>query len=157
MNIEEIKSCVDYDRHTGAFTYKSGKKANKINNQGYIRVSINGNRYLAHRIAYLICHGEIPEGMQIDHINRIRTDNRAENLRLVTHLENRRNRVIQSNNTSGINGVSVDKRSGRLEVHIKLRGKKIYLGTYETEAEAKAARYAANRILNFTDKHGTEL
>jgi hypothetical protein len=35
--------------------------------------------------------GEIPEGMVIDHINTIRTDNRLENLRCVTHLENNNN------------------------------------------------------------------
>lgn len=41
-----------------------------------------------HRMVYEAFKGEIPEGMEIDHINTIKTDNRLENLRVVTHQEN---------------------------------------------------------------------
>lgn len=44
-----------------------------------------------HRIIWETFYGEIPEGYQIDHINTIRTDNRLDNLRVVTQAENNRN------------------------------------------------------------------
>ena len=47
----------------------------------------------------------------IDHIKRNPYDNRLENLRIVTHQENNRNRPKQCNNTSGI--VGIRKRQNR--------------------------------------------
>ena len=52
---------------------------------GYVEVT---NHETLHRILWRVFNGEIPEGMEIDHINTIRDDNRLENLRLVTHKEN---------------------------------------------------------------------
>ena len=43
---------------------------------------------LVHRIIYQLVHGPIPEGMEIDHINGVKDDNRPENLRAVTHQRN---------------------------------------------------------------------
>lgn len=45
----------------------------------------------AHRVVWMAAHGPIPKGMMIDHINRVRDDNRIENLRLVSALGNRQN------------------------------------------------------------------
>ena len=47
--------------------------------------------YKVHRLVWEAFNGEIPEGMEIDHINTIRDDNRLENLRCVTPKENRNN------------------------------------------------------------------
>ncbi|MDA6380520.1 HNH endonuclease signature motif containing protein [Escherichia coli] len=71
-------------------------------------IMINGKAYPAHRLAWLIVYGTMPDGF-IDHINRVRTDNRISNLRLVTHSENMQNRKIQKNNKSGYRGVSWDE------------------------------------------------
>lgn len=56
---------------------------------GYVRLSRHG-RYMgyAHRAIWIACHGDIPEGMQINHINGIKSDNRITNLELVTGAEN---------------------------------------------------------------------
>lgn len=60
--------------------------------KGYIRVSFSRNRYtenhLAHKIVAEVFHGPRPEGYHIDHINNVKTDNRAENLRYCTPAEN---------------------------------------------------------------------
>jgi hypothetical protein len=44
--------------------------------------------HLVHRIEYEAFNGKIPEGMQVNHINEIKTDNRLENLNLMTPSEN---------------------------------------------------------------------
>lgn len=58
---------------------------------GYDYVSIGGKAKLLHRLMWESFNGEIPDGMEIDHINTIRTDNRLDNLRLATPKENRNN------------------------------------------------------------------
>ena len=47
----------------------------------------------------------------INHINRIRYDNREINLRKTTSRENQLNRRLQTNNTSGHNGISYNKKN----------------------------------------------
>lgn len=56
-------------------------------NGGYVRVSSGGHQY-AHRLIYATCHGSIPEGHHIDHLNGRRHDNRLCNLEAVTPAEN---------------------------------------------------------------------
>ena len=59
----------------------------------YKQIQINGKKDYEHRIIWREHHGEIPDGMQIDHINENGLDNRIENLQLVTHKQNsQRNR-----------------------------------------------------------------
>lgn len=58
---------------------------------GYLKVSIRSRSYLAHRLVAETFLGEIPKGYQIDHIDRNRSNNAIENLRIVTSHENRIN------------------------------------------------------------------
>ena len=72
---------------------------------GYIRVVLNGKHFKKHR---LIAEQFIPNPLNlpfVDHKNRIRTDNRVENLRWVTHSENDNNKT----SFKGINYVFVDE------------------------------------------------
>ena len=59
---------------------------------GYLRVRVRGKDYKVHRLVLETFVGMCPTGMQGDHINRNRQDNRLENLRWVTPQENNRNR-----------------------------------------------------------------
>ena len=52
------------------------------------------------------------------------------------------NKKIQSNNTSGVVGVSWDKRASKWISYIKINGKQIYLGAYNDKNDAIAARKA---------------
>ena len=83
----------------------------------------------------------------VDHINRNRTDNRRENLRLCSNAENVRNRGKRINNTSGYKGVSITKY-GVWVAHIRANSKSIYLGRFSTPQEAYMAYCAAAQKLH---------
>jgi len=64
----------------------------RLNNQGYYQISAsdNGKRkhFLSHRFIYECFHGQIADKRIVDHINNIKTDNRLDNLQLITNREN---------------------------------------------------------------------
>ena len=80
---------------------KIGYRAGTIATTKYRRIVINQKFYAEHRLIWIYFNGDVPDGLQIDHINRIKYDNRIENLRLVTNAENALNRnsknVIERN------------------------------------------------------------
>lgn len=51
---------------------------------GYYRVKFNGKVYRAHCLVWLIHHGEIPEGFEVDHKDTDKLNNKLSNLRLAT-------------------------------------------------------------------------
>lgn len=114
---------------------------------GYRRVSvtIDGKRrdMLAHRVAWILSHGAIPDGMQVDHVNGIRDDNRLCNLRLVLHQENAHNRRAAK-------GYCWHSRAGRWTAQIHVGGRKIHLGYHTSEDAARAAYLAAKAQLHPT-------
>lgn len=98
---------------------------------------------------------------EFDHINRIKSDCRRENLRPASHAQNIANRDIQSNNTSQYRGVYYDKRSGFWDASITVDKKKTWLGYYDTSEEAGIAfNYAARNLLGefaqYNDIHDWE-
>ena len=84
-----LRELVHYDPSTGRIT--KNRKSFGSYEQGYLKLGIDNTRIYAHRAAWIYMHGEIPDGMMIDHINGIRDDNRISNLRLVTNAENMQN------------------------------------------------------------------
>jgi hypothetical protein len=91
-------------------------------------------------------HREImqaPEGVLVDHSNRRTLDNRRVNLRFATQSQNMQNRRKRKNTTSQYVGVCLDKQRGQWEVRIIYRGKRIWIGRFNTEIEAARAHDAA--------------
>lgn len=84
---------------------RAGEVAGSLTTKGYCQVILMKRGYRIHRVIWRMLVGEIPEGMQIDHINQVKNDNRIENLRLVTNAENKRNSGKYKNNSSGVTGV----------------------------------------------------
>ena len=86
------------------------------------------------------------KGQYVDHKNRNRADNRKENLRICSHIDNDRNRSVQKNNTSGIIGVGWDKSRNKWIATIKNNGKTIHLGRFDNKVNAIKARLKAEKV-----------
>ena len=63
----------------------------EVTRLGYIRLWNKGKRILAHRKAYQEAYGEVPKGLELDHICKNRSCANPVHLRVVTHTENMRN------------------------------------------------------------------
>ena len=139
---KRLKELLNYDPITGLFIrvvkrgpFKKGAIAGSVND-GYVCIQIGKKSYKAHRLAFLYMTGSMPVN-QVDHINRIRSDNRWENLRDVTHAENQHNTVAQSNSKSGIKGVYKNGNSWTAQIEIIVEGKrKNMTKTFKDKADA---------------------
>ena len=143
-----LKELLHYDPETGAFTRKNGALAGTTRADGYKKVNVDGAQCYAHRLAWLYMTGILPA--HIDHIDRNPSNNRSSNLRSVSKSENPNNRLKQRNNTSGYKGVVYFKRTKRWRACIWVANAPIYLGYFDTPAEAGAADDSAARIYHTT-------
>lgn len=157
---ERLKEVLAYEPSTGVFTWRIGRPkaaagavAGGKNWKGYCVICVDGKRYRAHRLAWLYVHGAMPES-QIDHINHDKLDNRIENLRVVTNLENHKNMGLFSDNTSGYTGVSFCKAKQKWTARIK--DGKVYrnLGYFADKLDAVAARETKKIELGYHPNHG---
>jgi hypothetical protein len=88
-----------------------------------------------------------PPGMQVDHINRNRLDNRRSNLRFATPGEQARNVSLNARNTTGYKGVSFLQRAQRWTASVKFEGEDYYMGVFRSpEAAAFAYDFAARAL-----------
>ena len=134
-----LKELIDYNPDTGIFIWKPrpyytrngvGRIAGSLHSAGYITLFIDREQYFAHRLAWLYYYGEFPSS-NIDHINRIKNDNRIVNLRLANQSQNLMNIVKHKDNTSGYKGVYWHKKAKKWAVECYIQGKKNYLGLFE--------------------------
>jgi len=154
---ERLKERVTYDPDTGIFLWKKmpsrGKSliAGFIYPNGYIRIHIDGRKYLAHRLAWLYVYGSFPKN-HIDHINRVRNDNRIANLRDVIRCMNQIN--CKEKAVIAKHGRCIVPHGRKFSVRIGVLGKQIFIGNFFTVREAEIARDAAiaKRLLIYTEK-----
>ena len=113
----------------------------------YGKIKIDGRHRRAHRVSYELHVGEIPADREIDHrCHNTRCVNPA-HLRIATHKENCENKAgAQRNSRTGVRGV-VETRNGRFKALVQHCGRQIYVGTFDTLAEADAAARAKRREL----------
>ena len=153
LTAEYLRSVLHYDPETGIFTWKVrtancvkvGDVAGCLEGEGYLHIQLQSRKHKAHRLAWLYIRGSWPTD-QIDHINRIRTDNRIANLREVSNKQNHQNKSKPSNNTSGHPGVVWDKQKSKWKAQIRHNNKLIHLGYFATIEEALSARKAAEKL-----------
>jgi HNH endonuclease len=150
LTIDRLRETLTYDSATGFFTWKimvckklkPGTRAGSESERGYRLLALDGHLYYEHRLAWFYVHGVWPKE-DVDHINRIRHDNRISNLREASRKQNLENREEKGQtNTSGFRGVNLHK--GKYwRAFIGHNGKRIHLGYFKTPEEAKVARLAA--------------
>lgn len=140
-----LKELLVYDPETGEFHWIKRRKGvvidgfcGRISIHGYREIGVDYALHRAHRLAYLYMTGEWP-ALDIDHINRDRSDNRWANLRLATPTENSGNQDLRTNNRTGLKGVYWDKSRNKWHAQIRIDGRKTNLGRFDTAAEAAAA------------------
>ena len=142
MNQEIVKALFDYVdgglywKHSRGSNAKAGNRAGRLLGMGYRSIHVSGRRYQEHRLVYLWHHGVMPN--QVDHIKRIKSDNRIENLRVADHSTNQMN-TVDRKNQSGFRGVRFVPKTGRWAARIYKNGKEIRIGTFATPEEAGAA------------------
>lgn len=140
-----------YDPETGYLWWRifSGgrshtRPAGSKDAYGYIRLSFKGKQYKAHRIAWLLMKGYWPK-KEIDHRDTIKDNNRWSNLRLATISQNKRNRAVFRNTTSGIKGAQYSTKDRHWQARIRVGSKQLYLGCFKTPEEAAAVYAEAAR------------
>lgn len=156
ISAERLRELFAYNPDTGLFMRKVAT-TNKVkatvgawssgwpNKFGYVSFRIDGVAWLAHRLAWLYVHGEMPtNGLWIDHKNGNRSDNRIDNLRLVTTSENQLNlSKTNDRSKSKLRGAHWNARLGKYQSEFERDGKRIYLGLFETAEAAHMAHMAA--------------
>ena len=143
---DALKNVLEYDADTGKFSWKVrvakhvtvGDEPGGIDSMGYWSINLGGKHQKAHRLAWLYTYGYFPD-THIDHINRVKTDNRIVNLRLATVSQNAMNKDKQRNNTSGHKGVYLAKKSQKWVAQCTVNKVTKHIGTYSDLGEAKAA------------------
>lgn len=130
----------DYNKYL-----KAGDILGTINSEGYLNVKVKGSIFKVHRIIFKMIHGYEPTC--IDHINGNRKDNRIENLREATISENQRNTKLRVNNSTGVKGVTYDKKCKKYRARCYYNNKQTSLGYFEDIACAKEA------VQNFRNTH----
>ena len=145
-----LKKLLVYQSDSGTFIRKVtrgrsriGERAGCQHRNGYIQICVDGRLYLEHRLAWFYMTGKWPPH-EIDHINRVRNDNRWNNLRLATRSINS-HRVLRL----ALKGAFLDKRRTENPWYsqITINKKRYCLGTFPTAGMAHLAySKAASRL-----------
>lgn len=171
-NVADPKEFISYDPETGNFRWlnnpnprgggkaKVGGAAGCLDTYGYTRIKLHGRLYFGQYLAWWFVTGEWPKKpLCIDHINRVRSDNRFSNLRLCTPAQNSCNRnKSKKTRASTFKGTRRTPR-GRWVAVIRSGAESRYLGTFADEEEAARAYdraavtiFGAFAALNFPEE-----
>lgn len=142
---DAVLTVFEYHAESGVFMRRkshgaclAGVPAGAINKKGYRQISVNNKLYYAHRLVWLVETGEFPIGV-LDHINRIKDDNRIANLREVSHKQNMENTGTYAHNTSGYKGVFWDLQAKKWQARVNHNGKQIFAGRFDNVYDAHQA------------------
>lgn len=158
LSVSTIRECLEYNPDTGEFTrakrtaqcHQVGDRADLPafgNLAGYLTIGLQGDKHLAHRVAWAHFYGEWPK-QHIDHINGDKSDNRIVNLRDVPNQVNMQNKFKAMRNKAhtDLQGVYWYASANKWRSRIQTGGRSIHLGMFDTDSEAHAAYVAAKKI-----------
>lgn len=125
-----------------------------IRKDGYGTISFKCRRYAAHRVAYEIANGEIPEGLRVDHICHNPPCVNPDHLRLVTIKQNAENYDgLVSTNTSGVRGVYWHAGGKKWAVQVRHNDRRYSGGLHVSLIDAESAAIELrNRLHTHNDK-----
>ncbi len=130
---------------------------NRIGTNGYFSVCLRKNNkskyFSVHKLVAMAFLNHTPCGyyLIIDHINSNKTDNRLENLQIVTSRQNASKKNIKT--SSSFIGVSFNKRAKKFKAIIYFNKRNLCLGSFDSEIEA--SQYYQNALKSL--KNGTEI
>jgi hypothetical protein len=144
-----VRELLAYDRATGVFLRRSdGEQIGLPDATGYGSLTIDGEQYRAHRIAWLYVCGAWP-AHGIDHRDGDKGNNRFLNLRDADQRINTQNqRRARADNQAGLIGAHFRKDTGKFASRIKAQGRNHSLGSFVSAEQAHAAYVAAKRKLH---------
>lgn len=136
LTLQRLYEVLKYDPETGEFSNQvsrgrggaKGSPAGSFKGGRYVTIQVDKIEFYAHRLAWFYMTGEEPD--VVDHKNHDKKDNRWDNLQNVSKAGNEQNRVGR--------GVRKNK-AGRWSARLKTGTKETYLGTFDTEEEARMA------------------
>lgn len=151
LTAEEARHLFNYDPATGALTWRNptqravavGDVPGSVSKKGYRAISIYNRIFLAHRIVWLIVHGELPVA-NIVAKNGDFCDLRIENLTTETFADTAR-KASRKTNASGGRGVHYEAHTKKWRAEITRNYERIQLGRFDTREDAQAAYDAARR------------
>lgn len=154
LTAERLWSLLDYDDKSGAFSWresrggpaKIGAPVGSRTAEGYLKIMLDGKTHCAHRLAFLYMTGEWPKG-DVDHIDGVKDNNAWANLRDVTRRVNAENRR-HSSGAIGLLGVTRHHRPGLFRSRIRVDGRLVSLGCFDSPEKAHEAYLAAKRRLH---------
>jgi hypothetical protein len=139
---ETVREWLIYYPETGLFRWRQGgwgpRKEGEIAGtqdakSRYVKISVEGRLYFAHRLAFLYMLGRCPR--YIDHVNGDGRDNRWCNLRPATHSQNCANGKLRKS-ISGVRGVRFRPDFDKWVAQIRIGNRMEYLGSFATKQEA---------------------
>jgi hypothetical protein len=147
------------DNKRGTYILKEKIIALYINKLGYVIFSIKIDNkqcnFLAHRVVATLFVENKKINSEVNHIDRIRSNNIFTNLEWVSRAENGCHRSLNIKKTSNYIGVSIDKKM-KINIwksQIQINNKKIHLGFFKTQEEAYQARCDYEKNNNIENKY----
>jgi hypothetical protein len=157
-----LRELLAYDTETGVFTWRAARGGKlpgdvagsvcRARGKDYIRIRLDDELIMAHRLAWFYVHGVWPEE-ELDHDDGDGCNNRLPNLKPANRLQNNKNASLRRDNQTGVPNV-IKARNGRFEARVRHLGVIEYLGTFDTVEEATAVKKAAEKRCNFHPNHG---
>ena len=152
---QDLESVFTYDPESGKLyrlTLSNGVESltecgAKQKSARYKLVSFKNERYLIHRLIWVMIHGRSPEG-EVDHVDGDPNNNRPGNLRLATSRQNNHNRRLSVRNKSGVKGVLWVEKIQRWRGLVIDQGHQHFVGHFLTVEEAAVAVAAKRKRLH---------
>ena len=168
---DRLRHLLDYNPISGNFNWLNPQKMNKarkgdafggLTDKGYLRAKLDDKNYYLHKLAFLYMTGYLPTE-QIDHKNRVRSDNRWENLRLSSPQENGRNRSAGKNSPLGVKGLTLREDGGTIRfvgTITGVDGERLFFSRAfvkgDLVSQAKACAAVENWLREMRDLHHRE-